>query len=252
MTPGMMEWIRLATIWARYLLAFPGACLAAAGLYRESKTDVVAESGPQFNRMLRWASYSLLAYGIFAGLIVPASSFFPANMLNQSSVENWLGVPIELFRSLTGLFLMISVIRALEIFVVEVDRLIENMEVEAIQASERDRIGQEIHDGAMQGMYSVGLILSSMEKHIDNPPARERLDRAEQVLEQVIFDLRRYMTSLRTQPPKRSLVDEFALLARSRDICSLIDIDLDIKTEPYLEPERASHLLSLVQEALVE
>ena len=130
---GFEDWIRFATIWARYLLAFPGAWLAAAGLYREAKTDVVAESGPQFNRMLRWASYSLLAYGFFAGLVVPASPFFPANVLNQGAMENWFGVPIELFRSLTGLFLTISVIRALEIFVVELDRLIENMEVEAIQ-----------------------------------------------------------------------------------------------------------------------
>ncbi len=83
LAPSLGEWIRLVTIWARYLLAFPGACLSAAGLYRHSKTDFIAESGPQFNRMLRWASYSLVAYGFFAGLVVPAGSFFPANVLNQ-------------------------------------------------------------------------------------------------------------------------------------------------------------------------
>ena len=250
LTPGLEEWIQLANIWARYLLAFPGACLAAAGLYRQSKTDVIAESGPQFNRMLRWASYSLLAYGFVAGLVVPAGPFFPANTLNQSVVEDWFGVPIEVFRSLAGLLLTVSVIRALELFVVEVDRLIETMEVEAIQVSERDRIGQEIHDGAMQGMYSVGLILNSMEKHVDSPAAQERLEQAERVLERVILDLRHYMTSLRIHPPVRSLAEELALLVNEPRFRSLIDVDVEISTHPTLEPDRAGHLLGLVQEAL--
>ena len=58
-------------------------------------------------------------------------------------------IPVEVFRSFSGLALTVSMIRALELFDIEVDRMIEGMEIERIQAEERDRIGQEIHDGAI-------------------------------------------------------------------------------------------------------
>jgi signal transduction histidine kinase len=244
------DWLRLSAIWARYLIGFPGALLAAIGLYQAAKTETIVSTGQNFNQMLRRAGHSLLVYSVLAGLITAPGAFFPANLLNRVMIENWFGVPIELFRSLTGLFLAVSIIRALELFEVEVDRLIEKMEVEAIQAAERDRIGQEIHDGAMQGVYSVSLILNSMTKHVDNPPAIQRLAQAQQVLERVTADLRRYMTSLRIHPPERSLTEELAQLVADPRFSSLIDICMDIVVSPVSDPERNVHLLGLIQEAL--
>jgi signal transduction histidine kinase len=244
------NWLRLSAIWARYLIGFPGALLAAIGLYQVAKTEIVVSTGQNFNQMLRWAGHSLVLYSVVAGLVTAPGSFFPANILNRITVENWLGIPIEIFRSVTGFFLAITIIRALELFEVEVDRLIEKMEVEAIQAAERDRIGQEIHDGAMQGVYSVSLILNSMTRHVDNPPAIQRLAQAQQVLERVTADLRRYMTSLRIRPPERSLTEELAQLVADPRFSSLIDIRMDIAVSPASDPERNGHLLGLVQEAL--
>lgn len=244
------DWLRLSAIWARYLIGFPGAGLAAIGLYRVAKTEIVVSTGQNFNQMLRWAGHSLIVYSVVAGLVTAPGNFFPANVLNRVTVENWLGIPIELFRSVTGFFLAITIIRALELFEVEVDRLIERMEVEAIQAAERDRIGQEIHDGAMQGVYSVSLILNSMIRHVDSPPALQRLTQAQEVLERVTFDLRRYMTSLRICPPEKSLTEELTELVADPRFSSLVDIRMDIATPPALDPERNGHLLGLIQEAL--
>ncbi len=107
----------------------------------------------------------------------------------------------------------------------EVNRLIEKMEIEAIQSAERERIGQEIHDGAMQGVYSVTLILNSMVKQLaETPPAAARLQQALQVLAQVLHDLRYYMTSLRTALPHKSVAEELAELAAQPRFSSLVDI----------------------------
>ena len=252
---GIDDWVRLSSIWARYLLCAPGALLAGLGLYRQSQAELVSRGDDKFRRMLRVAAYTLFAYGFVAGLVVAPGWFFPSNFLNQAALERWFGIPVEIFRSLAGLVLTISIIRALEVFEVEVDRLIEAMEVEAIQAAERDRIGQEIHDGAMQGMYSVGLILSSMQKHIEGSPARQRLGQAQQVLDQVIHDLRRYMTSLRTQPAalpstEQPLADALAELIGDPRFSSLVDVDLQCAGCPSLIAGQTGHVLGLVQEAL--
>ena len=145
------EWLFISSIAARYLLGFTGATLSAYGLYMLANTDAVLTNRRKIYRMLRLAGFSLVAYAIFGGLLVGKGSFFPTNILNQNLLESWTHLPIELYRSFSGLLLAVSIIRALEIFEVEVDRLIEKMEVEAIQAAERERIGQDIHDWCHAG-----------------------------------------------------------------------------------------------------
>lgn len=183
-------------------------------------------------------------------MVAPAP-FFPANVFNHQFLETWSGIPVEVFRSLSGLILAISMIRALEIFELEVDRRIEAMEVEAIRAAERDRIGQEIHDGAMQGVYSVSLILNSLTKMYENtPPAAARLLQAQQVIEKVIYELRDYMTSLRQRPSVISLNNALAQLVTEPRFRSLVDIHLELADTPDLDGVHISRLLSLTQEAL--
>ena len=248
---SLIEWMYLSSVAARYLLGLTGALLSAYGLYVLAQTDVVLMSGRKFYQMLRLAGFSLVAYAFFGGILVSQGSFFPANVLNQQLLENWIHVPVEIFRSLSGLVLAVSIIRALEIFEVEVDRLIETMEIGAIQAAERERIGQEIHDGAMQGVYSVSLILNSMGKLVENTPtAAARLIQAQQVIEQVVLDLRRYMVSLRSVPSKKSVTEELTQLAEQPRFSSLVEIQLDLAESPRLDGIDSVRLLSLTQEAL--
>ena len=248
---SLTEWMYLSSVSARYLLGFSGAMLSAYGLYVLAQSEVVMINGRKFRQMLQLAGGSLFIYAIFGGLLVKEGNFFPANVLNQQLLEEWFHVPAEIFRSLSGLVLAVSIIRALEIFEVEVDRLIEKMEIDAIQAAERERIGQEIHDGAMQGVYSISLILNSMVKQMDEQsPAATRLTQAQLVLSQVILDLRRYMTSLRSTLPQKSVEEELTQLAAQPRFSSLVDIQLDLASMPTLEGVDSRRLLILVQEAL--
>jgi signal transduction histidine kinase len=249
-TTGPAAWLTLSTIWARYLLGFPAAVLAAYGLYAIAP-DVAVVGGRRFFNMLRVAGFSLAAYALVGGLIVPFAPFFPANTFNSADLEALAGVPVELFRSLAGFVLTISIIRALEIFEIETDRLIESMEQDALRAAEHERIGQEIHDGALQGVYAVGLMLDSLSTHVTQPSvAVDRLAQARKTNENVIAELRRYMMSLRTTMPERSLADELHALLDDPRYTNLVTVYLDTEVQPAVSPMVVGHLMGITREAL--
>lgn len=249
--PNLEQGQHLASTWARYLLGLPGSLLAAYALRYQAEVDVKPLGVGNIYRTLRVAGFALVAYAFVGGLIVSGDGFFPANTLNRQAVEALIGVPIEVFRSLAGLILAVSMIRTLEIFDIEVDRLIEGMEVERIQATERDRIGQEIHDGAIQAVYSASLILDSMQPFVaENAEANTRLDRAKRVLSTANSDLRRYMISLRADTPSKPLSVELRHLAADPRFSSLLQIDLKLEVEPDLNPTQVGYVIAIVQESL--
>jgi len=125
------------------------------------------------------------------------------------------------------------------------------MEIKRIQAAERDRIGQEIHDGAIQGVYSASLILESMENFMtaDSEAAR-RLQQAKSVLSAVNTDLRSYMVSLRVESPPDPLIPSLQTLIENPRFQGLLDIDLEYDGEPTLKPMQIHHVVAITQESL--
>jgi signal transduction histidine kinase len=249
--PTVEQWHQWSAIWARYLLGFPGSLLAAYGLRYQAETSVKPLGVTRIYNTLRVAGFALLAYAVLGGLIVGPGNFFPANVLNRETIQALIGIPIEVFRSTIGLILAVSMIRALEVFEIEIDRLIEDIEVERIQSAERDRIGQEIHDGAVQAVYSASLILESIGPYlIDNVEAALRLDRAERVLSSAVSDLRRYMISLRSDTPHEPLVASLRALVSDPRFSTLLNIQLKLDADPDLNPLQVGHALAIVQESL--
>ena len=86
----------------------------------------------------------------------------------------WTGLPIELWRGLSGLAITLFFTRMLEVFDIEQARRIEQAErVEAV-LEERDRIARELHDGIIQRLYAVGLNLEAARDQIDDEPAESK------------------------------------------------------------------------------
>ena len=249
--PTVPSWHLFSNIWARYLLALPGSVLAAYGLRYQTQSSIAPLNIGHIYRTLRVAGGALLAYAFFAGMIVPPADFYFANLLNYTFVEQTIGIPVQVLRSLIGLVLAVAIIRALEIFEIELDHLIEQMEVERIQAAERERIGQEIHDGAIQSVYSASLILESIEPLVqENLEASRRLQQAKSVLNSVNTDLRSYMISLRTETPTEPLIPSLQKLITNPRFQGLLDIDLAYNVEPNLKPMQVHHMVAIVQESL--
>lgn len=251
--PGFGEWQLWASLSARYLMAIPGALLAAWGLRHQAERQIRPLGLDHIYNMLRIAGIAVGTYAIFGGLIVPAAGFFPARLLNQSVLADAFGVPVEVFRSVTGLVLALSIIRALEVFDVEVDRLIESLELEQTLAAERERIGRELHDGAMQRVYTAGLIVESARgKATDDSVVAQRLDRAMTALGEAIDGLRAYMTELRSQADTASLAAGLGQIAHDPRLNTLMEVELDlnITEDDCLNPARTTHVLAIVGEAL--
>jgi signal transduction histidine kinase len=251
--PSPHEWHASAEALARYFIAFPAGLLAAYGLREQTFRHIAPLHVPYIIRTLRVAGVALAAYGIAGGLIPPLVPFFPGNWLNSASFEQWLGVPPLLLTGVIGLILAVAVIRALEVFDLETRRHIEAMEQQQIVASERNRIARDLHDGAIQTVYTAGLLVESARSHVPaDSPAAGRLEKAMGVLNDAIAALRRNLVEMRSAPETVALPTALNRLASDARFRSLVDIEvkLDLPAQTGLAPASTEHVLAIVSEAL--
>jgi signal transduction histidine kinase len=254
-----ITWHHTANALSRYFIGFPGGFLAAYGLREQALKRIALLKAPVIVNTLRVAGISLFAYAVLAGLIPPPVSFFPGNFINTSSFDALVGLPPLVFRSFIGLVISVAIIRALEIFDLETERRIEHLEQQHIVSAERERIARELHDGAIQKVYTAGLLVESA-VHLA-PEGGElalRLERAQAVLSDSISDLRRNLADLHSQSNADSLKSTETLtqalkrLADDPHYNSLVRVALSVNLpdEPPLSPVRRNHLLAILNEAL--
>ncbi|MBI4790921.1 MAG: ATP-binding protein [Chloroflexi bacterium] len=247
-----MVW-READALSRYMIGLPGALLAAWGLRRQALQRIAPLNVPHVLRMLRVAGVALAFYAIFAGLVVPPVAFFPGNILNAQTFQATLGVPPSVFRSLIGLTLAIAMIRALDIFDLETQRFIEQIEQQQILKAERDRIARDLHDGVIQKVYTAGLLIDSARQHCaSQDTVGVRLERAAAALNDAMVDLRHNLGVLRVEKSDSSLAETLHRLARDPRFQPLVEIslDLDLPADDALPASRVDQIVAIVHEAL--
>jgi signal transduction histidine kinase len=237
------------------MIGFPGALLAAYALRQHTHKRIAPLQVPHIVRTLRFAGLLLAGYAILAGLIPPPVPFFPGNIINDSTFEQILIVPVPVFRSIIGLGLALAIIRALEVFNLETARMIDAMEQKQILLTERDRLGRELHDGAIQKVYTAGLLVESAQKLAsqENPQLSTRLEKAETVLNDAIRDLRRNLGELREPTDvQKPFPEALRNLIEDPRFRSLVDmtVDIDLPEAEGLSSIRTGHVLSIVNEAL--
>jgi signal transduction histidine kinase len=240
------------------LLGFPGALFAAYGVHYQAKHQIKPLNLPHIYRMFQVAGIALGVYAILTGLIVPPGDFPPANIINSGNLMALVGVPAPVFRSLAGLVIAVAVIRGLEVFDVEVDRQIEKMEIERSLVVQRERIGQELHDGAIQQVYTAGLIIESVRNKANDPLLDRRLENAMSAMNEAITGLRSYMENLRDPEAATpagipvTLVEGLKKQAADPRLTVLMQVDLDLKLdkEDSMSPVRTNRVLAIVSQAL--
>jgi signal transduction histidine kinase len=187
------------------------------------------------------------------GLIPPRTPFFPGNWLNAEGFEAVLAIPPLVVTSFIGLILAVTIIRALEIFNLETRQRIESMEQQQIVAAERNRLARDLHDGAIQTVYTAGLLVESAWKLTpSDSPAAGRLERAMAVLNDAIAALRLNLVGLQPAAIGEPLPETLRRLAADARFRSLVDIqlDLDLPPDTWLSPARTDHVLAIAGEAL--
>ncbi len=187
----------LSDVWARYLLCFPGGCLAAYGLMLQTK-QAKSMGVQQIATHLKFAAVAFLMYAVVAGLFVPPASFFPASWLNRRLLSTYLGIPSPMIRAAAGLLITYFMIRSLDIFKVESRRMLEEAGRIRALAEDRERISRDLHDGILQHLYGAGLHLENAlaSSSTDSDAARGLLQKSIQLLNRGMQEIRNYVFDL--------------------------------------------------------
>ncbi len=252
--PDFDAWYRSSNAIVRYMIGLPGGLLAAFALRRHTLHRIAPFDVPKIVRAMQAAGIAMALYALAAGLIGPPVDFFPGKWLNTDMFTRYLIVPPQLVRALIGLGMAATTIRMLEIFDLETSRQIEAMEQQQMLAAERDRIARELHDGTIQKVYTAGLLVRSAQNLTKaESPLAGRLATAVGVLDDAIGDLRDNLNSLK-QPiqlyePFASALRKLATDARFSTLVK-VDLDVDLPEIDQVAPERATHILAIVQETI--
>jgi signal transduction histidine kinase len=197
----------------------------------------------------------------------PASVGFPEH---HPPMGSFLGVPILWRGRSVGNLYMTEKIGARE-FMAEDEEAIVTLAAQAAIAienarlyeqvgrisvlEERQRIGMDLHDGAMQSLYGVGLLLEDAADRLppEAAPTRLPVERAVQLLNGTIADMRRYVIGLRPiRGAERPLSESLPTLATQigEQARLKVSVEVDPDAERDLDPEQREATFYVAADAL--
>ena len=234
---------------ARYGLALPGGLVAMWSLhsrfYRRADPRVLELT----RASRRITGVGLGSFAFLAGLVLPSIAFLP-----QTPGTTALRYLLSLLLTCCGVIVSYGLSQTLNCVQREVERWIERDEQRQALASDRERIGRELHDGIIQSIYAAGLMLEGVRQTIAQDPvsAEDQLARAMHSLNLTIQDIRRYIFDLRGGVPESDLVEGLEELLRDFRVNTLLETELRVEGESsaLLSVERRRHVLQIVREAL--
>ena len=120
---------------------------------------------------------------------------------------------------------------------------------------ERHRIGMDLHDGAIQSLYGLGLLIEDASARIDGSPqeAKTQLGRAVDRLNAAIADLRGYVLGLRPIHGSDGLLrGSLSSLAQHIAINALLEVDvrIDVEAEDRLDAGAREAIFYVAADAL--
>ena len=120
---------------------------------------------------------------------------------------------------------------------------------------ERERFGMDLHDGIMQSIYAIGLMLEESQHQIKSEPelVSKILLRATQGLNDVISDIRNYILDLRPQRLQGlDLQSGLNELTRELRVNTFVNVQLHIGVLEHLSllPDQTAEILHIAKEAL--
>ncbi|MDP3265726.1 MAG: diguanylate cyclase [Sulfuricurvum sp.] len=104
-----------ANILVRYILGTPAIFLAAY-VFAHPSYLIQGSTYPSIKNCTYLLSAAFFMYGIFAGLIVPVGTFFPASVLNTETFQSLIGLPVQLYRALCAIAASYAITKILQLF----------------------------------------------------------------------------------------------------------------------------------------
>lgn len=183
-----ISWFDLLNVLARYLLAFPGAVLAAFAL-RIQAVQSTGEERPHFVTHLTIAAIGFFVYGL-SQIFVPQVKIFPARIINTTEFTAWFGFPIQIVRAAMAVMITMGMVRVTQLAerarqhlaaavqkehlkaLEQRDNLRHELLSHTVQAQEeeRARIARELHDETAQVLTAFSLNLATLRTYISLVP----------------------------------------------------------------------------------
>jgi signal transduction histidine kinase len=197
----------------------------------------------------------------------PASVGFPKN---HPPMRSFVGTPIVLRGETIGNLYLTEKQGAAEFTADDEEAIltlaaqaavaIENARLYAQEArvatlEERNRIRMDLHDGVMQSLYGVGLLLEDVAERLDKEPeqSKRQLWRSIDRLNASIADLRGYVIGLKpVEATDQPLAQSLAMLAEQAGSNALLDVDIEIDAEAgeHLDQPRSEAAYYIAADAL--
>ncbi len=199
--------------------------------------------------------------------------------IHHPEMQTMLGVPIKVKEKIIGnLYLADKIdrfnpdgsdvtlfddedLRILEMFATQAAIAIENAKLyrqvqQLAVLEERQRFGMDLHDGVIQSIYAVGLMLENIQRQVKSNPeeAKEVISDAIRSLNTAISDIRNYILDLRPQHFQgRNIVQGLEELARALRANTFMDVYVEVKDvdSSSFSQEQTVEILHIAQEALV-
>ncbi len=228
--------------------------MSGLGLWR--RIQELKVWGGKISRNLRNASITLLIYSVLGGLIVPAGDVFPSQILNNKNFLLLFHVPVQVVRAVSSIFLSWYVLRILSVFRLEYEKNFEKIEKLETLCTERQRIANDIHDGAIQTIYGSGMLLDRASELIDIDPVRskELITTVIERYNETIKSLRLYIHGLKSDDYGQATVEQrfHQMFNEYREGFPDItfEISLHIPIWFIFIPKAVDHTIFIMQEAL--
>jgi signal transduction histidine kinase len=265
-----IAWPDLVNVLSRYLLAVPGAIMAAFAL----RIQATGSKGEERNHLLTHLTIAAVGFFIYglAQFFVPFANMFPANYLNTTTFRAWSGFPIQVVRAGMAVLIMMGLVRSTQLAERERQRhlaMIQKDRLEALeqrdnirhellfhtvraQEDERSRIARELHDETAQILTAVTLDLATLRGQISKGPEIIQLvDRLQLLCKQMAQGLFRLVHDLRP-----AQLDDFGLIPaiqylRDSNAMQGLEVSLEVEGQSRrMDAIVETVLFRVIQEAL--
>ena len=263
---------------SRYMLAVPGALLAALALNRQA-TEARAENRRSLGINLQLASWAFALYSLTQLFVAPID-IFPAQYVNSATFIELTGMPIQVVRAVLAVLITYGLVRATqvveaerqqELLVAQEERMaaLEQIQRDLVeretlrkellrhtviaQEEERGRISRELHDETAQFLTALTLDLATLRNSISGDDKVEKLlDRLQSLSREMSLKIYRMVHDLRpAQLDDLGLVAALKYLADEEHNRSGLDVTLEIEApRQRLDPLVETVLFRVAQEAL--